>query len=257
MASTVQPTNTTLPGGVRPLAVGQGNSFFWRRLHSLTGIIPIGLFLLEHFISNAEALNGVSAYNSQVKFLTGLPFRLWLEILFIFLPLAFHGLYGFYIWWRGENNVVDYGWKGNWFYTLQRYSGIVLFFFVAFHLWTMRFTGLHLTVHSDAAFWKVQHELATPLLLGIYVVGLLTASWHFGYGLFLFAAKWGIVTGERAQKRAQAVGICLGILLMLAGLASVVAFKTKATQQRNPEWDQPAAAEQNLEVPSNSSSQAQ
>jgi succinate dehydrogenase / fumarate reductase cytochrome b subunit len=39
--------------GVAPLRAGQGYSFVLRRLHSLTGIVPIGAFLLEHFFSNA------------------------------------------------------------------------------------------------------------------------------------------------------------------------------------------------------------
>ena len=183
MASTAQPTSTSLPKGVAPLRAGTGNSFLWRRLHSLTGIVPVGLFLLEHFLSNSEAINGVAAYNAQVKFLTGLPFRLALEIFGIFIPLAFHALYGVYIWWRGENNVIDYPWTGNWFYTAQRYTGLVVFAYVTFHLWTMRFTGIHLTEHADASFWKVQHELANPLALAFYVVGILAASWHLGYGL--------------------------------------------------------------------------
>ncbi len=167
MASIAQSTSTTLPKGVAPLRAGTGNSFLWRRLHSLTGIVPVGLFLLEHFLSNAEATNGVAAYNAQVKFLTGLPFRLGLEIFGIFIPLAFHALYGVYIWWRGENNVIDYPWAGNWYYTLQRYSGLVVFAYVTYHIWYMRFAGVHLVDHSDAAFWKVQHELMHPLALAI------------------------------------------------------------------------------------------
>ncbi|HEX5434279.1 MAG TPA: succinate dehydrogenase, partial [Candidatus Angelobacter sp.] len=66
--------------GVPALRAGQGHSFFWRRLHSLSGIFPIGAFLLEHFISNAFATNGPYAYRDQVKFLSGLPFVLFLEI---------------------------------------------------------------------------------------------------------------------------------------------------------------------------------
>ena len=239
MASTVQSTSTALPKGVAPLRAGTGNSFLWRRLHSLSGIIPVGLFLLEHFLSNAEALNGPAAYNSQVKFLTGLPFRLGMEIFGIFIPLAFHALYGVYIWWRGENNVIDYPWQGNWFYTLQRYSGIVVFVYVTYHIWYMRFAGVHLVDHYQASFWKVQYELSHPLALGIYVVGVIAASWHFGYGLFLFAAKWGIVTGAKAQKRAQALGVALSAVLILAGLATIYAFAAKfPTQERDPAWDQ-------------------
>ena len=44
--------------GVQPLRAGQGYSFIWRRLHSLSGIIPIGAFLLEHILSNIQALKG-------------------------------------------------------------------------------------------------------------------------------------------------------------------------------------------------------
>ncbi|MGD0632251.1 MAG: succinate dehydrogenase [Terracidiphilus sp.] len=240
MASTAQSTSTTVPKGVPPLRAGTGNSFLWRRLHSLTGIVPVGLFLLEHFISNSEALNGIAAYNAQVKFLTGLPFRLGMEIFGIFIPLAFHALYGIYIWWRGENNVIDYPWTGNWAYTLQRYSGIVVFAYVTYHIWYMRFAGVHLVDHYQASFWKVQNELMHPLALGVYVVGVIAASWHFGYGLFLFAAKWGIVTGAKAQKRMQAVGIAVSALLIVMGLFTIYGFVAKfPVQQRDPAWDQP------------------
>jgi succinate dehydrogenase / fumarate reductase, cytochrome b subunit len=250
VASTTQSTSSIVPKGVAPLRAGTGNSFLWRRLHSLTGIVPVGLFLLEHFISNAEALNGVAAYNGQVKFLTGLPFRLGLEIFGIFIPLAFHALYGIYIWWRGENNVIDYPWTGNWYYTVQRYSGILVFAYVTYHLWYMRFAGVHLTEHYDASFWKVQYELSHPLALAVYVVGITAASWHFGYGLFLFAAKWGIVTGAKAQKRAQAIGIALSALLVVVGLLTIYAFVAKfPTQQRNPAWDREAPAEQSRMIP--------
>jgi succinate dehydrogenase / fumarate reductase cytochrome b subunit len=260
VASTAHSTTTSLPRGVAPLRAGTGTSFFWRRLHSLTGIVPVGLFLLEHMISNAEATGGVAAYNAQVKFLTGLPFRLGLEIFGIFLPLAYHALYGIYIWLRGDSNVIDYPWAGNWGYTVQRYTGVLVFFYVIFHLWTMRFTGVHLTVHSDASFWKVQNELSHPLELAAYIVGIVASAWHFGYGIFLFAAKWGMVTGAKARQRAKAAGIALAILLSLAGLASVYAFVAKfPAQQPDPVWQQPAegASDQSMAQPiSTPSSQA-
>ena len=37
----------------------------------------------------------------------------------------------------------------------------------------------------------------SPGLLVFYVIGLLAASWHFAYGIWLFAAKWGIISGKR------------------------------------------------------------
>jgi succinate dehydrogenase/fumarate reductase cytochrome b subunit len=59
-----------------------------RRLQSLSGIFPIGVFLVEHFFSNAFARNGANAYNENVPFLVGFPF--FLELFFIWIPIAYH-----------------------------------------------------------------------------------------------------------------------------------------------------------------------
>src|SRR5262245_5412528 len=100
--ATAAPSNATGTStklrGIQPIRVGEGHSFLLRRLHSLSGIVPIGAFLLEHFVSNAAATNGPHAFAEQVKFLTGLPFVLWLEIFGIYIPILFHALYGIYIW---------------------------------------------------------------------------------------------------------------------------------------------------------------
>ena len=153
------PVAPSIARGVPPIRAGQGHSFLLRKLHSLSGIIPIGVFLLEHFISNAFATNGPSAYGAQVKFLTGLPFVLVLEIVGIYVPLAYHSIYGFYIWWNGKSNVSEYPWAGNFMYAAQRWTGLIAFVFILWHTYTMRFTGIHLLTHPDLAFDKVRAEL--------------------------------------------------------------------------------------------------
>jgi succinate dehydrogenase / fumarate reductase cytochrome b subunit len=65
--------SSTAPGiakgavhGVAPLRAGQGTSFLLRRLHSLSGIIPVGAFLFEHIlISNSTAITGPDAYAAR------------------------------------------------------------------------------------------------------------------------------------------------------------------------------------------------
>jgi len=226
--------DSRVPRGVPPLRAGQGNSFLLRRLHSLSGIVPVGAFLVEHFVSNAFATNGPTAYALQVKFLSGLPFRIWLEWFGIFLPLAFHAFYGLYIWWRGESNVAAYPWTGNWMYTLQRYTGIVAFVYIIYHLYIMRFTGVHLPEYPGAAFGKVQNEFANGWPIAVYIVGIVAASWHFGYGLFLFAAKWGLVTGDKARKKMQIAGIGVAIVFIVIGFATMGAFFKYDRQPTDP-----------------------
>jgi succinate dehydrogenase / fumarate reductase, cytochrome b subunit len=222
-------------GGVAPLRAGQGYSFLLRRLHSLTGIIPVGAFLFEHIlISNASAIGGPAAYARQVRFLASLPLVPMLELFGIWLPILFHALYGFYIWYRGETNIGEYSWTGNWMYAAQRWTGIIAFAYILWHTWTMRFTGIDLHEYPGASFGKVQIEVfQTPLFL-FYVTGLVAASWHFAYGIWLFSAKWGIVSGEKARKRFLVLCLAFFFVLSGAGLASLTSFRSHAQQSTDP-----------------------
>lgn len=187
--------------GVKPLRAGQGHSFLWRRLHSLSGIIPIGAFLVEHIVSNFETWNGPLAYAQQVKLLNSLPLVRFLEWGLIFIPLAFHALYGVWISFRGRVNVNVYPWASNWMYITQRVTGIIALAYIIQHVVRQRFMGVQLPEHPGAAFAKVQHELSNPWMLAIYVVAMIATTWHFAYGIWLFCAKWGITPGDKARKR--------------------------------------------------------
>src|SRR5882757_9636629 len=104
MAAAAPPAPPATPPlrGVQPLRAGEGHSFLLRKLHSLSGIVPIGAFLLEHILSNFEALNGPLAYAQQVSFLTCFPLVRWLDWAFFFIPPAFHQGYAVFSAFRDE-----------------------------------------------------------------------------------------------------------------------------------------------------------
>jgi succinate dehydrogenase / fumarate reductase cytochrome b subunit len=193
-------------------------------LHSLSGVVPIGAFLLEHFLSNSEALKGPAAYAAQVKFLNSLPWVPVLEWTFIFLPILYHAFYGFYIWSRGQSNITDYPWAGNWMYTAQRWTGVIAFAYIIQHTYYLRFSGVRLADHPGASFAKVHHELANPWMFAVYIIAIVATSWHFSYGLWLFAAKWGITPGDKSRRRFGYVCTALAVGLIVLGVASAIAF---------------------------------
>ncbi len=234
MASSASAAHPVTKSGVAPLRAGKGTSFLLRRLHSLSGIIPIGLFLIEHFASNAFATNGPDAYTQQVKLLSSFPFVVALELFGIWLPILYHSVYGFYIWGRGESNVSDYPWAGNWMYTMQRWTGAVTFAYIVWHTWHLRFSGVHLLTHPDAAFGKVQAEFMHTWAVAFYAVGIFCASWHFAYGLWLFAVKWGITTGDNARRRFGYVCVLIGVTFMAVGAATMYSFLTTPQQPWQP-----------------------
>ena len=149
---------------------------------------------------------------------------------FIWIPILYHGLYGIYIWYQGETNVGDYPWTGNWLYTSQRWTGIIALIFMAQHTYFLRFTGVHLPTHPFQAFAKVQAEFQHPWMIAFYAIGIIAASWHFGYGLWLFAAKWGITTGEHARRRFGYLCLALALGLVSIGAASMYGFLSTPPQ---------------------------
>lgn len=195
-------------------------SFFWRKLHSLSGIFPIGAFLAEHFWSNSYALVSVAKYNQASRELQTIPWKVFVEAGFIWLPILFHGGYGLYVWWRGESNLSDYPWLGNWMYTLQRWTGLITLAFVGWHVYTERFL-----THGKSTFADVEKALANPFYLGFYLLGVLAASFHLGAGIWNFLCKWGFAATARSQRAAGVLGTVVGIIFGVAGLAIVLSIR--------------------------------
>jgi succinate dehydrogenase / fumarate reductase, cytochrome b subunit len=138
-------TAPALAHGVAPLRAGQGYSFLLRRLHSLSGIVPVGAFLFEHIlISNSTAITGPDAYARQVTFWRICRWYFFWSCSGSGCRLRYHALYGFYIWYRGDGNAIEYPWSGNWMYTAQRWTGGIAFVYIVWHTYTMRFTGVDL-----------------------------------------------------------------------------------------------------------------
>ncbi len=70
----------------------------------------------------------------------------------------------------------------------------------------------------------MQHELANPWMLAVYIVAMIAICWHFSYGVWLFAAKWGITPGTRPASALAMSALALGLVLAVMGLASIWAF---------------------------------
>ena len=56
---------------------------------------------------------------------------------------------------------------------------------------------------------------------------MVATCWHFAYGIWLFAVKWGITPGDRARKRFGYVCGAIGSALCVMGLISIYAVVYK------------------------------
>jgi succinate dehydrogenase / fumarate reductase cytochrome b subunit len=108
--------------------------YLFLKLHSLTGIVPIGAFLVIHICVNSLRTVGVWPYQLSIDAINNLPFLLIIEITCIYIPILFHSVMGFYVVRLAKTNVHRYRYPRNGLYTLQRISGAVVFVFLIYHL---------------------------------------------------------------------------------------------------------------------------
>lgn len=217
----------TTSSGTPTLAIPSDRHFLLRKLHSLTGIVPLGIFFAEHMIANFSAVGegGAQKFNETVTFLRGLPFVLALEVFGIFLPLLFHGVLGMWIAFEaGGSTVRSYPSARNWMYVLQRVSGVVVLVFVVFHLLHFRFHA-HAQPFEQIAYEEVTALLASPFWMVAYVIGVAATAFHLGNGVPLFCISWGLTITRKSQQRMNVVGAVVGVLLFGLGLASALAFR--------------------------------
>jgi succinate dehydrogenase / fumarate reductase, cytochrome b subunit len=194
-------------------------SYYLDKLQSLSGIIPIGAFLVEHFWSNSYALVSRRSYDDVSLDLQIIPWRLAVEICVLWAPIAFHGLYGLWIWWKGKQNTFGHPWMSNWMYLLQRWSGIVAFVFIGWHVYTARFLS-----HGRTNYDEMAQAMSHPWYFAFYIVGVTAASFHLGNGLWNFACKWGLAVSARAQRAVGWFGAAVAVVFTFVGILIAVGF---------------------------------
>ncbi|WP_026859733.1 succinate dehydrogenase cytochrome b558 subunit [Jeotgalicoccus psychrophilus] len=199
----------------------QDSGFYIRRLHSLLGVIPLGVFLIQHLLVNFTATYSEEAFNIASSIMGNLPFVILLEIFIIYLPILFHGIYGIYIAFTAKNNVGRYGTYRNWMFVLQRISGVVAFIFIAVHVYQTRF---QVFLGEEVNFQMVEQIVANPFWLVFWIVGVIATVFHFANGLWSFMITWGITQSNKSQQIMSYVAILVFLVISTIGIMAILAF---------------------------------
>jgi succinate dehydrogenase / fumarate reductase, cytochrome b subunit len=215
--------------------------FMVRRLHSLLGLAPVGVFLCVHLATNASILDGPETFQARVKQIHDIgPITLFfVEWIFILLPLLFHGLVGAIIVLRGKRNELLYPYRENFRYTLQRWTGVIALVFILWHVFQTRgwlpegWWMEHVTRPLGGGKFDPQHAAKTAavafqasLVIEVaYVIGLLASVYHFANGLWTMGITWGVWTSPHAQRWANWPCLAIGLGLAAMGLGALVGIQ--------------------------------
>lgn len=179
-------------------------SYFWHKLHSLTGVIPTGFYLVQHLVLNTFSLGGPEKFNGVIGFFEGMPkhFLYLLKFGVIWPALIFHAVYGIFIVSRASENYTNSSMKyrENRYYFLQRATGIFAFIFLCVHMGSTSVVGQ--LQGAEAIYyetWAARLSAGGYLSLLFYVLGIAACAYHFAYGIWNFCIRWGITVSEKAQ----------------------------------------------------------
>jgi succinate dehydrogenase/fumarate reductase cytochrome b subunit (b558 family) len=215
----------------KPLFAKSHRPYLLRKLHSLSGVVPVGGFLCFHLWENARALQGRAQFDEGVAAINHMPFLPVLEWGLVILPLLFHAGYGVKLALEGRPNVGTYTYSRNWMYLLQRVTGLLAFAFILFHLyqyWVPKLTGkLAPEQFYPALCQNMTYAVGPVPVVGlVYAFGIAACVFHFANGLSGFCFSWGITTSRRAQQLAGTVFGALGVAVLVLGLTTVSYFAT-------------------------------
>lgn len=220
------------------------HEFLLRRLHSLSGLIPVGAYMVVHLLTNSLTMMGVAPFQNAVYQIHSLgPALVFVEWGFIFLPILFHAIFGVVIVYSGRSNVSHYPYTANWRYVAQRATGMIALVFIFLHVF-----HLHGWFHFDAWLESVAKPLggarfspynatsslalamqSSFLVLVGYAIGAGSCIFHFANGVWTMGITWGVWVSPAAQKRAGYICLALGL-----GLAAVSAGALIGPLRINP-----------------------
>jgi succinate dehydrogenase / fumarate reductase cytochrome b subunit len=104
-----------------------------RRLHSISGIVPIGFFLFFHLFENSYVVRGgAQMWWKESEFTRNIPFQVFVEAGLLWIPILYHALYGLVITATSAPNLTSYGYTRNYQYTLHRDNRFCVYSFSRF-----------------------------------------------------------------------------------------------------------------------------
>ena len=219
------------------------NEFLIRRLHSLSGLIPVGAYMVVHLLTNASLLDGPETFQRAVFGIHSLGDLLpVVEWVFIFIPILFHAIIGVMIIAGSVPNTGAYPYTKNYRYYAQRATGRIAFAFIVyhvvhmhgwfhFHAWTEYVAkplgGYKFSPYNAAStLGDAMQGTGAVVLWIIYLVGMLSCVFHLANGIWTMGITWGVWITPSAQKWASHVCLGFGAVLACVGIAAVIGAAT-------------------------------
>jgi succinate dehydrogenase/fumarate reductase cytochrome b subunit (b558 family) len=212
-----------------------------RRLFSLTGVIPLGAFLVVHVVVNARAVRGEQAFARSAEALGRIPALPLIELLFILLPLVLHAAVGLWLV-ASRQPLAEPSPYSPTLAAAMRVTGLVALAFLAMHLPELRFRGLVRSPSGGELATRLAEDLSStwhglPWRGAAYLIGSGCVVFHFAVGLWGFFARSPRGADARSRRWAALGAATVGSAMWLLLVDAVVFHATGARLVGSPAAD--------------------
>jgi succinate dehydrogenase / fumarate reductase cytochrome b subunit len=190
-----------------------------RKLHSFTGLVPLGAYLGFHAWEHWPVRRGRDAALAHLADTRSVP----LELLLVLLPLLAHAGLGLWLA-RQTDPATPAPYVTPAFRRFQASTGLLSAAFLLWHVsgvWLPR----ALTGRPAEAYGALLDQVGTLGGAALYVVGTSAVCVHFGQGL---SAAWIRFRPGVSTRLARSIGTALGLALWLVLFNELAVYATGA-----------------------------
>jgi succinate dehydrogenase / fumarate reductase cytochrome b subunit len=193
-----------------------------RKLHSFTGLFPLGAYLLFHAYEQFAARGGRAQAVLRLERTTSAS----LEVLCVLLPLIVHAALGVRLARlrsvaAADPSEASFPYASPSFRALQLWSGVISACFLLWHVagvWVPRVVA----ERPAAGYGAMVDHAATVVRAGLYAAGTTAVCAHFGQGLSAVCLRYQILS--ITPRAARVWGGLLAVLLWLTFIDELSAY---------------------------------
>lgn len=196
--------------------------FTARRLFSLIGLVPLGVYVVVHLMNVSRWWAGPEGYDRIIAESHNSWYS-WIATGLLLAFVLYHTITGLRLMFTARPAAPKPKTLAHWQYILQRVSAIGIMLFIPAHVIKAKIGPALAGTHESFA--GMHEAFATSpehlLTVGVYLLGTAGVAYHLANGIWTSAVTFGIAQGPKAQRNLKIFSALFCAFLIFLAYGSI------------------------------------